>query len=160
MYVWFFDNLSTISFSLAENCGKLCSNFSEEKSKAPWCFIQRRVRFTSPLGVIYIGSAWTNEGVFPLLNAKTKTEGAASYLQFGASIKMQIARNHFSAVTMEALSLQRPKTARRMDPPNSTAPEFFIFELKTWTEYRGIHFFLSGPVFPFDNLLLYSLLWC
>lgn len=43
-----------------------------------------------------------------------------SYLQFGASIKMLIVGNHFSAVTMEALSLRHPTTARRMDPPEST----------------------------------------
>lgn len=88
--------------------------------------------------VIYIGSAWTNEGFF-LLNAKTKTEGGESYLQFGASIKMQIVGNHFSAVTMEALSLQRPKTARRMDPPESTSQNSLSFnwDSQTRRERRG-----------------------
>lgn len=86
--------------------------------------------------VIYIGSAWTNEVFFPLLNAKTKTEGGGSYLQFGASIKMLIVGNHFSAVTMEALSLQRPKTARRMDPPESTTQNSLSLN---WNTHRKIH---------------------
>ena len=88
--------------------------------------------------VIYIGSAWTNEGFFLfffLLNAKTKTEGGESYLQFGASIKMQIVGNHFSAVTMEALSLQRRKTARRIGP--SPDPQPRILYLQTEAQRRG-----------------------
>lgn len=85
--------------------------------------------------------------LFFLLNAKTKTEGGESYLQFGASIKMQIVGNHFSAVTMEALSLQHPKTVRRMDPPKPTTPEFFIFKLKHSDSRKGIYFILQVMLF-------------
>lgn len=89
--------------------------------------------------------------VFFLLNAKTKTEGGESYLQFGASIKMQIVGNHFSALTMEALSLQRPKTARRMDPPESTAQNPLSLN---WNTHRGDDFILSASAAFHKDVML------
>lgn len=89
--------------------------------------------------------------VFSFLNAKTKTEGGESYLQFGASIKMQIVGNHFSALTTEALSLQRPKTPRRMDPLETTTQN--SLSLNRSTDEKGAEdFFLS--------FLLQVLLFC
>lgn len=137
----------TISSSSAKHRGKGYSKFQRAKKPASSVLcLPPDVLFSDEFSslysaiVIYIGSAWTNEGFF-LLNAKTKTEGWESYLQFGASIKMQIVGNHFSAVTMETLSLQRPKTARRMDPPNSTSQiPFFTFKLKHLARSKGIYF--------------------
>ena len=77
--------------------------------------------------------------VFFFLNAKTKTEGGESYLQFGASIKMQIVGNHFSAVTMEALSLRRLKTARRIGP--TPDPQLRILYLQTQRRGATAFFF-------------------
>lgn len=93
--------------------------------------------------------------VFSFLNAKTKTEGGESYLQFGASIKMQIVGNHFSALTTEALSLQRPKTPRRMDPLETTTQNFFIFKPKHRRERRRgfLSFFLAASA-------AFLLRWC
>lgn len=85
--------------------------------------------------------------VFSYLSAKTKTEGGKSYLQFGASIKMQIVGSHFSAVTMEALSLQRPKTPRRMDPPESTTQNSLSLNRSTEEKDAGFLFFLSSFIF-------------
>lgn len=79
---------------------------------------------------------------FSWLNAKTKTEGGESYLQFGTPIKMQIVRNHFSALTMEVQSLQHTKTVRWRNPPESTK-QFYLFTETLWHgEQRGVYFFL------------------
>lgn len=119
-------NFSSVLAAAQQNT----ADFKEQKQPAetevfPLCLcldpdVLFRDEFTSlhSTTVIYIGSAPTNEGFSPL-HAQTKTEGGRSYLQFGASIKMQIVGNHFSAVTTEASSLRRSKTARRMCPPKS-----------------------------------------
>lgn len=106
------------------------ANFKEQnRTVSSALCLQPDVLFRDEFGslhsttVIYIGSAWTNEGFFSLLNAKTKTEGGGSYLQFGASIKMLIVGNHFSAVTMAA-----PKDSETDGPTRIHYPEFLIFK--------------------------------
>ena len=101
--------------------------------------------------VIYVGPAWTNEDFFfSALNAMKKTEGRESYLQFGASIKMLMEGNHFSALTIEALSLQPPNTIRQRDSARSrTQYSWFLTEILRQS-FRKSHLF-------FVQLLLWSL---
>lgn len=91
---------------------------------------------------LYIGLAPTNEPLFFLSSMQRQRQKGERSAQFGASIKMQIVGKDFSVVTMEALSLRRPKTATYKTQRN---PEFFSSRhKKTFEKKWAKEFCLEG----------------